>query len=159
MFQVYDKLHLDRIPQRYTVEAGEALDDEWALTGDDGRYDLWILGPNGFLRTFKGQASSATAGLSLEVRQDKADASLTVTMRNSSRAPAVVRIEDAYRKDEGAVQVALQPGSQRAQTWRLQGNGLWYDLTFTAEGGFERRLAGRLETGKDSVSDPLMGMG
>jgi len=30
-------------------------------------------------------------------------------------------------------------------------------LVFVAEGGFERRLAGRLETGMDSMSDPLMG--
>ncbi len=157
VFQVYDKLHLDRIPQRYTVEAGKALDDQWALTGEDGGYDLWVLGPNGFLRTFKGQASSVNAGLRLDVRQNKADASLTVTMHNKSRTPAVIRIEDAYRKEEDVVQVVLRPGSQRTHTWRLQDYGSWYDLVFVAEGGFERRLAGRLETGMDSMSDPLMG--
>ncbi|MGX1589278.1 phosphocholine-specific phospholipase C [Brevundimonas diminuta] len=157
VFQVYDKLHLDRIPQRYTVEAGKALDDQWALTGEDGGYDLWVLGPNGFLRSFKGQASSVNAGLRLDVRQNKADASLTVTMHNKSRTPAVIQIEDAYRKEEDVVQVVLRPGSQRTHTWRLQDYGSWYDLVFVADGGFERRLAGRLETGMDSMSDPLMG--
>jgi len=53
VFHVYDKLHLDRIPKRYTVEAGEMLDDEWAV-GTDGLYDLWVLAPNGFHRHFKG---------------------------------------------------------------------------------------------------------
>ncbi|MGR5475502.1 phospholipase domain-containing protein [Vibrio astriarenae] len=37
-----------------------------------------------------------------------------------------------------------------------QGN--WYDFTVTVpQGGFTRRFAGRMETGKDSVSDPAMG--
>jgi phospholipase C len=58
VFHVYDKLHLDRIPRRYTVEAGRMLDDEWAV-GDDGLYDLWVLGPNGFHRHFKGDLDKA----------------------------------------------------------------------------------------------------
>jgi phospholipase C len=35
----------------------------------------------------------------------------------------------------------------------------WYDLTLTASEapGWSRRLAGRLETGKPSISDPAMG--
>jgi phospholipase C len=44
VFHVYDKLHLDRIPRRYTVEAGKELKDHWDL--DEERYDLWVLGPN-----------------------------------------------------------------------------------------------------------------
>jgi len=35
--------------------------------------------------------------------------------------------------------------------------GGWYDFTVAAA-AFERRFAGRLETGQDSVSDPAMGM-
>jgi phospholipase C len=34
----------------------------------------------------------------------------------------------------------------------------WYDLAVTVEGSdFEYRLAGHLENGEDSISDPLMG--
>jgi phospholipase C len=35
----------------------------------------------------------------------------------------------------------------------------WYDLSILIEGfdGYERRYAGRIETGKDSISDPAMG--
>lgn len=48
VFHVYDRLHLDRIPRRYTVGAGERLRGVWSLTADSGRYDLWVLGPDGF---------------------------------------------------------------------------------------------------------------
>lgn len=76
-------------------------------------------------------------------------------MHNNGGASAVIRIEDAYKNNEDVVQVVL-PWSQRTQTWRLQGTGAWYDLTFTAGGGFERCLAGCLETGGHGISDPLM---
>ncbi|MGF6901683.1 hypothetical protein [Paraburkholderia sp. GAS348] len=34
----------------------------------------------------------------------------------------------------------------------------WYDFTLAEAGGFSRRFAGRVATGKDSVSDPAMGI-
>ena len=57
VFHVYDQLHLDRIPRRYTVEAGKSLTGGWNTLLDQGRYDLWVLGPNGFHRQFKGNLS------------------------------------------------------------------------------------------------------
>ena len=55
VFHVYDKLHLDRIPRRYTVESKEEIQDTWDLS-EDGAYDLWVYGPNGFVREFSGQS-------------------------------------------------------------------------------------------------------
>jgi len=44
--------------------------------------------------------------------------------------------------------------------WPLQESGNWYDFTVTeAESGFERRFAGRLETGQHGVTDPAMATG
>ena len=58
VFHVYDKLNLDRIPKRYIVEPNKTLDDEWdALNDNLGRYDLWVLGPNGYHRHFKGYST------------------------------------------------------------------------------------------------------
>ena len=54
VFHVYDLLHLDRIPRRYTVEAGRSLVGSWDTNADGGRYDLWLLGPHGFHRSFTG---------------------------------------------------------------------------------------------------------
>ncbi|RZL89201.1 MAG: DUF756 domain-containing protein, partial [Variovorax sp.] len=39
----------------------------------------------------------------------------------------------------------------------LKKSGDWYDFTVTSE-NFERRFAGRVETGKPGVSDPAMAM-
>uniref|UniRef100_UPI001592BB9B phospholipase domain-containing protein n=1 Tax=Burkholderia vietnamiensis TaxID=60552 RepID=UPI001592BB9B len=69
VFHVYDKLHLDRVPRRYTVEAGKQLSDSWNAVADDaGSYDLWVLGPNGLLSEFKGNVSAAANGPAPEVR-------------------------------------------------------------------------------------------
>jgi phospholipase C len=40
----------------------------------------------------------------------------------------------------------------------LSKSGNWYDLTARTDQGFLRRFAGRLETGKDGVSDPAVGI-
>ncbi|MFX8323976.1 phospholipase domain-containing protein, partial [Acinetobacter baumannii] len=55
VFHVYNRLALEQIPRRYTVEAGLALDGLWPLT-PGAAYDLWVLGPNGWHRHFTGTA-------------------------------------------------------------------------------------------------------
>ncbi|KAG1219469.1 hypothetical protein G6F35_007463 [Rhizopus arrhizus] len=67
VFHVYDKLHLDRIPRRYVVEAGKSLDDAWDVAGDSGKYDLWVLGPNGYHRAFAGDLMQ-TGGAQPEIQ-------------------------------------------------------------------------------------------
>ncbi|MFW1867548.1 phospholipase domain-containing protein, partial [Acinetobacter baumannii] len=57
VFHVYNRLDHTAIPRRYMVEAGKQLDDVWNTT--NGPYDLWVLGPNGFHRAFKGNLSQA----------------------------------------------------------------------------------------------------
>lgn len=61
-FHVYDENHLDRIPRRYTVGAGHELGGEWDTAADGGRYDLWVLGPNGFHRHFSGDVGVGEVG-------------------------------------------------------------------------------------------------
>jgi phospholipase C len=61
---------------------------------------------------------------------------------------------------DGAVwRAELKPGQSVRRAWSFASAGGWYDLTVRIEGeaGYLRRLAGRLENGKDSFSDPLMG--
>jgi len=45
------------------------------------------------------------------------------------------------------------------QQWSLRGFHGWYDLVVRVEGdaSFEYRLAGHVETGEDSASDPALG--
>lgn len=50
VLHVYDRFDLAAIPRRYTVGSDAIVDGTW--TTYDGRYDLWLLGPNGFHRHY-----------------------------------------------------------------------------------------------------------
>ncbi|WP_188587997.1 phospholipase domain-containing protein, partial [Achromobacter denitrificans] len=51
------------------------------------------------------------------------------------------------------------PGETVSLSWDMTRSGGWYDVTLRddAEPGYTRRLAGRVETGAPSISDPAMG--
>jgi phospholipase C len=55
--------------------------------------------------------------------------------------------------------VVVPAGQDRVRHWSLNRSARWYDITVEAPGlpGFGRRFAGRVETGRDSLSDPAMG--
>lgn len=161
VFHVYDKLHLDRLPRRYMVEAGKTLDDVWNIDSTDaGRYDLWVLGPNGYHRGFAGELPGTGVAPEIQVCYDLSNAAVYVKLRNAGTAPAIFTIKPmAYRQD-GPWTVTVQPGAEGEQHWSVGDNGNWYDfeVTLNVQPTFRRRFAGRLETGKDTVSDPAMGM-
>ena len=48
---------------------------------------------------------------------------------------------------------------EKELSWDMADFGGWYDFTVTMENdpSYKRRFAGRIETGKDSFSDPYMG--
>ena len=56
--------------------------------------------------------------------------------------------------------VTVRAGGPSALHWQLDPTGHWYDFVVTAdsEASFSRRVAGRVETGRHSVSDPAMGL-
>ncbi|MGS0894331.1 phosphocholine-specific phospholipase C [Burkholderia stagnalis] len=161
VFHVYDKLHLDRAPRRYTVEAGKQLSDSWSVVADDaGNYDLWVLGPNGFLREFQGNVAKAASGPVPEIRvcYDPANDAVYLTIMNVGNAASQVTVtSNAYRTD-GPWSYAVPAGMQVEPYWTLGASSGWYDFTLAAENGLVRRFAGRVETGKDSISDPAMGV-
>ncbi|GKS82546.1 phospholipase C, phosphocholine-specific [Acidovorax sp. SUPP1855] len=166
VFHVYDRLHLDRAPRRYVVEAGKQLDDRWnAGTDDAGAYDLWVLGPNGFHRSFAGQLGALRApGVpqpEVRVCYDIANGNVHLTLMNAGAAEAVLRVQAlAYRQD-GPWTATVAPGQAQDLQWDLGGSARWYDfqVTCSALPGFVRRFAGRVETGRDGFSDPAMGQG
>ncbi|MGG1948268.1 phosphocholine-specific phospholipase C [Trinickia sp. NRRL B-1857] len=159
VFHVYDKLHLDRAPRRYTVEAGKQISDSWRAMADDaGNYDLWVLGPNGFLREFQGNVAKGATGPVTEVRvcYDPANDAVYLTIMNVGNATSQVTVtSNAYRTD-GPWTYAVPAGMQVEPYWTLAASSGWYDFTLTAENGLMRRFAGRIETGKDGISDPAI---
>lgn len=156
VFHVYDRLHLDRIPRRYTVEAGRSLSDGWDCSGDDGRYDLCVYGPNGFVREYRGSLGGASGSIVLHARDNPANGSLVLTARNGGKTACVLTVRPSAYRHDGPWQMTLTPGRTLTRGWSAANAGHWYDLIVSAA-GFERRFAGRIETGAHGISDPAMG--
>jgi phospholipase C len=155
-FHVYDRKHLNAAPRRYTVEAGKRLDGTWAAADDDGAYDLWVLGPNGFHRHFTGGA--VAGGPEIRVAYEPREGKVLVKLRNEGRDDVTFKVKsNAYRHEQETV--CVRRGDSEHRSWSLEKSGNWYDFTVTGDdrGRFSRRFAGRVETGRDSFSDPAMG--
>jgi phospholipase C len=154
VFHVYDLHDLAALPRRYTVEGGLSLEGDWPRRADG--HDLWVLGPNGFHRRFR---SGLAAGPSVAVGYDRAEMRLTLTLGNGAAAPIHATVTpNAYQPTHAPWTALLAPGSTQAHAWPLERTGGWYDLTVAAPDvpGWLVRLAGRLETGRDSITDPAM---
>jgi phospholipase C len=140
-------------PWAYTVEAGKSLT---AAPLPAGAYDLTVYGPNGFLRHFAG----AAAGLEVEARYEPAGGRLTLALSNPGPTPRVAVIHTRAYQTASPRRLTLAPGGKVEDVWFLGPSHGWYDLEVTDahDAAFRRRLAGRMETGKPSVSDPLIGV-
>ncbi len=228
VFHVYDKLHLNLIPRRYTVEAGKMLNDEWTV-GADGLYDLWVLGPNGFHRQFKGDLSKVAqknaptpeifvgynvydGGLHVQFRNDgHSHGEVEFTVKSNAIYGPLLGVRASVAAAEQPVCPGFGPrpdfhpvgfgqvpgfrwapdfrapgfgfgqpvffpgpglggpgtswevevhGRPKELYWNLRKTGLWYDFVITCEAddSFYRRVAGHVETGRASVSDPGMAL-
>ena len=160
VFHVYDKLNLDAIPRRYMVEAGKQLDDVWKTK--DNQYDLWVLGPNGFHRSFTGnvaQVSQFEALPEIRVCMEECDPKLLLKVRNDGTQIAKLIVKaNAYLPNK-TWQIETTT-AEKELSWDMSEFGGWYDFTVTIqnEPSFSRRFAGRIETNEDSISDPYMGV-
>ncbi len=163
VFHVYDKLHLDRIPRRYTVEAGKELSDNWdVLQSDEGRYDLWVYGPNGFIREFRGDIrKSSNIATDVELRSGPSPDVLFSRIHNRSQSLQKVVVEHNEYKKGVVPTLTIPPEKFVISSIPIVQSGNWYDFTITIDGdsGYHRRFAGRLEDGKPGVSDPAMKAG
>lgn len=148
--------------RNYAVRAGDTLTDDWLLEAfEEGRYHLRAYGPNGFYREFQGNSDSA--GVSVRMTYEHAGKSrltgnVVVMLQNTGVAEKKVTVSDrSYGKGER--KITLPAGARKEIVLDLSDSHSWYDIAVTVEGkkGFEERFAGRVETGKEGISDPLMG--
>ena len=162
VFHVYDRMNLDRIPRRYTVEPART----WRTPGSRrgrGPYDLWVLGPNGFHRHFIGNVRAAPgedhAQPEVHVRRDPSHHALIVTMTNSGERACTFVAEHLAYQEHAPHSVRVDGGHTAEWHARLHREHGWYDIRVSVENaeGYARRFAGRLETGRHGISDPAMG--
>jgi phospholipase C len=162
VFHVYDRTHLDRVPRRYTVEPGHELSGEWDVGAELGAYDLWVLGPNGFHRHFTGNLralDSALAHPEVSVEYDRTNGAVTAKLRNHGSGAATFRVSPNAYFQTAPLVITVAGEAEVEQRWPLLESAHWYDFTVQVSElpGFSRRFAGRVETGRDSLSDPEMG--
>lgn len=148
VFHVYDRSDLDSIPRRYTVEAGKRLSDVWKAGGPG--HDLWILGPNGFLRTVQSSGQGEARLPKLRYRPKANELLLSL----EGGQAAQIRLSDQYRPGT-AQALGSRASTKSGQAWPLNHTKGWYDLVLEGA-GWTCRFAGRMETGAPSISDPLL---
>jgi phospholipase C len=164
VFHVYDRYNLNRVPRRYVVEGSKTLSDSWNAQLDNlGMYDLWVLGPNGYHRHFKGDLNRlADSGVTPEIRvcYDIANGNVYADLMNTGKSACTFTVTSLAYRTDGPWQVKLAGTGTDTLLWSLASSGQWYDFAVTCDSdkAFYRRFAGRVETGKHSVSDPAMGV-
>lgn len=127
----------------YAVTAGDQISDEWPLAQfENGEYHLRVYGPNGFFREFKGNSHDPDVAIAFHHAELVYSGNETVEIT-----------DNAYKSGNHTLK-----GSSKL-TLDLSASFGWYDFTVKVKGSnvFEQRFAGRVETGKSSFSDPLMG--
>lgn len=146
----------------YAVEAGKRVTDSWTLDGfENGDYHLRICGPNGFLREMIGTAKDPLIDVQCEYvckspNKPTGDLEVVVTNRSEAQDYTFQIVDHAY--NNGTRMVKAKRKSKTSTVLRLGKSYSWYDFSLKIAGiEFERRCAGRVETGKPGYSDPAMG--
>jgi len=143
-------------PWSYTVGAGDETSDNFGTTGATS-YDFSAFGPNGFLRTFAGGLEADSANLTVNAIYDGESEGIALMIRNQGSSAQKVSIFDAY---SGTTHTRLlQPHDSATYVSQLHKSFGWYDLTVRVDSDvtFQRQLAGHVETGRPSVTDPAIG--
>ncbi|MFT4092993.1 MAG: phospholipase C, phosphocholine-specific [Niabella sp.] len=148
----------------YTVAANAQLQESLLLGKfPEARYHLYIDGPNGFFREFRGDAHDPEIDILFEYAQKGmlnrryAEAVKLQVHNNSAISKTIVLADNAYNKGTQFFDIA--PGKKKNILVNLERSSGWYDFTLSVKGNgrFIQRFAGHIETGNISVTDPYMG--
>lgn len=154
----------------YASGAGKSVKDSWIIDNfKDKIYHLVVHGPNGFFRQFRGNRNDPPIDIVLGYEYSSAgsrkltgNAEIKLNNLNSANKYTVEITDNSYKTPP--IITLLEPAnSKKAITMvklDLQKNFNWYDISIKIKGNniFEKRYAGRVETGRESKSDPAMGM-
>jgi len=151
----------------FAVVPGDELKESWSLSDfENNQYHLRVYGPNGFFREFTGNENDAALGIIVSYEQERLNkrptGNVMVQISNRDKQPHLILITDnAYKT--GPIEKTIGAGGSKNATINIvlnQGKSFgWYDFTVKIKGNalFQKRYAGRVETGKESKTDPYMG--
>lgn len=161
-FQVYS-LARSYNARNYAVVAGDQLADEWHEEDfDNGRYHFRVHGPNGFYREFRGTNTDPSIGVKCGYESSVSKTptgKINLTIANQTAKALVVEVSDnSYGLP--AQHKEVPAAGQTVLTIDTGTSFGWYDLSVKVPGqeGYESRFAGRVETGKELMSDPAMAL-
>ena len=147
--------NLADLVRTYTVEPGKSLSDTW---NEVSSYDLSVYGPNGFVRYFTGSFGASAAALDISAAYGREEGGVVQwKFTNVASTKAELTVVDAYTGNSKAE--LLDPQETFTDELPLGRFYGWYDLivTVNSDPTFKYRLAGHVETGRDSFSDPALG--
>jgi len=147
----------------FAVKAGDEIHYDWPIEAfDNGKYLLHLHGPNGFYREFSGTANDPQIQISVspEFRRltKAATGNIVLNIKNSGTSPVSIIVNDLSYKKQKLVQKTIAANSSDRIDIDLQNSFGWYDFNITTanDKNYQQRFAGRVETGKESFTDPLI---
>ncbi|MFL9485202.1 phosphocholine-specific phospholipase C [Chitinophagaceae bacterium LWZ2-11] len=152
----------------YGIVANDRLQDSWPLADfENGIYHLQAYGPNGFFRELKGASNDPLIDVFVSYQQGegfskKLTGNVEIKLSNTGPQKHTVEIIDnAYQTPASFLTLDAASGkhAKDVAVLDLTKSSGWYDFTVRVKSNttFEKRFAGRVETGKPSISDPAMG--
>jgi len=167
-FQVYGpgSFSNDQLVIRdYAAKAGDGFTDQWSIADFPGNnYHLKIYGPNGFFREYKGNKNDPELNVQFDYEREKSNPKIHLTgnaslaFQHKGTTSVIIEITDnAYKAAKRSKTISKSSDATISiDTSKSFG---WYDITVRIKGNsvFEKRYAGRVETGRPSKTDPFMG--
>jgi len=149
----------------YAVIAGDSLTESWPLQSfENGLYHLRLHGPNGFFREYRGNEKDPDLLIRCEYERSplnngKLSGKLLIIVQNTNKQHSLqLQISDHSYKAKPVAKLVPAGSTLKLPLDQSKSFG-WYDYAVTVRGfdHFEKRYAGRIETGQDGFTDPFMG--
>jgi phospholipase C len=149
-FYIYDALHPDTAPRRYSVSAGDTLSDFW-LGGTDGQYDLAVYGPNGYVAHQRGKISLLEPQVTLSC--EATPKAVKISIQNPEHQVMGFSVAEIYTN---YVNKTMSVSESQEIAIPVAASSGWFDVSVTLNdsGSYLRRFSGHVEDGKSSTSDP-----
>jgi len=149
----------------YAVTAGDEIVDTFPLSHfKGGSYHLCVYGPNGFFREVQGDENDPKLQVETDYERSRilrkvltGNIVLACTNEDNNKEIEITITDRSYKNPP--LKRAIPAGESMPIVLNLKKTSGWYDFEISVKGkkNYSQRFAGHVETGKESISDPLMG--
>ncbi len=149
----------------FAVNAGNSLIEKWPLDNfKNNNYHLRLYGPNGFFREFIGNENDPEIHIDCEYETNQSQknqltGNIKLSIVNLSKSNTYnININDNAYKTTPVLKT-INPSATEVIVLNLDKSFGWYDFSVVVQNNssFIKRFAGRVETGKETFTDPFMG--